>query len=254
MRIKQAIISLILMVTMLTAVACQDLGVGEDSSSYVKYFSTIHALSHSGRTARKTAAFIGDINLSTPQEMDAVVPMDTYAYICMRVAEGYDIEIDEFAMFFKGEKSTDTTLQMDFFVASKPPTKLKTDEETSVYLPEDDPAADENQSIYTPPTKDEDEDENTDQTSPTDREGETDENAFENRATLYFTTTVHINGEWNSAHFVFDNGAQPVKAGEYIVIRIKNNLYSAENKKAGYISFTFNYPLFRVVSVNGNTA
>ena len=253
MRTIQTILSLILVATMLFLVACQDLGVGEDASSYQKYFSTIHALSHSGRTARETAAFLADIDLDTAEDMETVVPMDRYAYICMRVADGYEIAVEEFALFFKGAEGTDAILTMDFFVASKLPTKLQTDEDGAVYLPKDDPIADEDQSTYAPETEEDTEGDSPDASSP-DREGETDEADFETSATKYFTATVHVEEQWSSAHFVFENGAQTVGSGEYIVIRIENNLYSAENKEAGYISFTFNYPMFRVVRVNGKEA
>lgn len=256
MRTIRTIISLVLAAIVLLTVACQDLGVGEDADSYQKYFSTIHALSHSGRTSRETAEFIQDIDLDNAEDMKTVVPMDRYAYICMRVAEGYEIDVEEFALFFKGAEGTDAILTMDFFVATKPPSKLKTDEDQSVYIPENDPTTDENQSTYAPETEDAEGEgsEDPSQTESTDRDGETDEAAFETSAKKYFTATIHVDESWNSAHFVFENGAQTVKSGEYIIIRIENNLYSAEHKAAGYISFTFNYPMFRVVRVNGKNA
>ncbi len=234
----------------LASTACVDMGEGEDEDAFYDYFSKVYLISPSGKTAKDIDDFNPHMSLEESEDIREVADARNYAYIAFKVADDYTLTVDEFAFFFKGEGAPlgmDHTERMvlDFYISPTLPTKIRYDADGGeVYLPEDGSASGSDE-VYIPETND--------NGGTVDRPGEVDESIFDREG--YAKATVHIGTDWSSAHLEFDT-PQTVSAGEYIVIRIRNNCIIESNgdvvpEESGLlrINLTINYLIFRFTSV-----
>ena len=210
--------------------SCFDLGVGGDEEAYKKYFSNVILLSHEGRTERSISAFNASISYENSTEMGEVVAYGDYCYIAFEVADGYTLWVDEFAFFAKTEGAS-ATLELEFYVTDELPTKLESGD-SEVYYPD---GSDGDNSVYVPET-------DPDSGEVIERgDGEKSDADIFTEDKKYYTDSMSVSSHWSSVLLDFD-GAQTVKEGEYIVIRVRTNLDATEESER--IRFTVNYLMF----------
>ncbi len=219
--------------------ACADFGAGLTETSFYDYFSGVYMLSHDGMHEKDIKDFNMPISMEESDKIEEAVPEREYAYIAFRVAGGYTLAVDEFAFFAKGIDGG--TLELDFFIADKIPTKLEDTDGSYTYFPDisvDDPESTDHTHYdgdrYYPTT-------NAEGTVET-RANEVDESAFSGGG--YAKTSFELSAYWNSAHLEFPE-PQTVRAGQYIVIRVQNNCKAPDGTVPAPVKFTINYLMFR---------
>ncbi len=226
------------------------MGDGDSETAFYDYFDLVFLVSREGGRMAFIHEFNGSMSLEDSESVKTVVPSREYAYIAFRVAPGYTLAVDEFAFFFKGDGASavspeegGTLTIMDFYITDKIPTKLEgAGGQDPVYLPDVSSGfpSETGEVIYTPATE-------TDG-SIAERPGEVDESEFEKPG--YATARVYVNAAWSSAHLDFDT-PQTVKAGQFVVIRVRNNCANsgtagtAGETASERVSFTFNHLMFR---------
>ena len=218
--------------------ACTDLGAGEHEDALFEYFSKVYVLSKSGTEQYDISHFNDDIDIDDV-DIPVVVPYDEYCYIGFRVADEYTVSISEFAFFAK-TLSGSGVLDLEFYIVDKMPTSVKDSEgnDVSVSTPDEEISNGAESDI-------EAEEDSESETSENIRE----EDLFvtENR---FYTATFSVREEWDSVLLQF-GGEKTVKGGEYVIVRIKNNCFSASDEETREpIAFTFNYLLFYINSAH----
>lgn len=197
--------------------SCADLGAGLEED-YVNYFSSVTLMTPNGNNTMRMSAFYEAIDLGESDHLIDAVDYDDYRLIAFKVANGYTLTISEFAFFLHTEEKS-ASLEFDFYVTDKLPSKVNGNEETAD--PEGTTAPDEL----------------------------TEEDVFGSLES-YHNAFFSIDREWDSTHLEFDS-PQTVEAGEYVVIRIVNNTCTCgEETPEPAIPFAFNYFLFYIDSVD----
>ncbi len=243
---------------LLTAASCADMGAGEGEADFYNYFSKVYLISSSGMKKKDIENFNQGISMENSDEIEQVVDALPYSYIAFKVADGYTLEIDEFAFFFKGAPTSqkEPALILDFFISNSIPSRILSESDSYVYLPEPESGDAELgtmqvDEIYIHETDT--------QGAVETRPNEVDENVFAD--TGYDQEIVAVTESWESAHLEFDT-PQTVTEGQYIVIRIRNNCVIKDSNKANAglpdwfelqkaqdeVEFTFNYLMFRFTS------
>ena len=218
--------------------SCTDLGAGESTDALGEYFSKVYVLSANGTKQYSVSHFTQDIELEDV-DIPIVVPYEEYCYIGFRVADGYTISLSEFAFFAKTESGTGT-LDLEFYIVDKMPTSLKDSSGNDV-------------TVSTPDGQEPEKAETDNATGGT-TDGEDSDDIREDDLFLpdnrFHSASFSISEEWNSVLLQF-NGEKTVKGGEYVIVRIKNNCFSALGDEAYEpIAFTFNYLLFYINSAH----
>ena len=215
--IKTILILLLIIIPL--CVSCADLGAGGLEEDYADYFSSVIMMSPSGKKISNMSTFYETISLEDSSTMYDVVEYDDYRLIAFEIANGYTLTVSEFAFFLHTEEKP-ADLQFSFYVTDELPYRVGGNEET------------------TPP----------EETTPSDR---TEEDVFEN-LNSYHDDVFSIGAEWDSTHLEFAE-SQTVHAGQYIVVRITNNVCTcgAEASEPS-VPFTFNYLLFYIDEVKKN--
>ena len=223
MKTIRSILILLLMILPLM-VSCADLGAGGFEEDYMDYFSSVILMSPDGKKTKRMTDFYEAISLEDSDTMYDVVDFDDYRLIAFEVATGYTLTVSECAFFLHTEeKSAD--LMFSFYVADELPSRV------------------EGNTVTTPPEE---------PTNPDDTTSERTEDDIFGSLDSYHNDTVSIGAEWDSTHLEFDD-AQTVEAGQYIVIRITNNVCSCgEEETEPAVPFTLNYFLFYIEEVTKN--
>lgn len=217
--------------------SCTDLGAGESTDALGEYFSKVYVLSENGSKEYSISHFNDDIDLEDI-DIPVVVPYEEYCYIGFRVADGYTISLSEFAFFARTE-SESAVLELEFYTVDKMPTSLKDSSGNDVVISPSDGEG--SSGAQTGSDTGSGADEGSDNTD------EEDLFSSENR---FHSASFSISEEWNSVLLQF-NGEKTVKGGEYVIVRIKNNCFSALGDEAYEpIAFTFNYLLFYINSAH----
>lgn len=226
-----------LCISSLLLCSCADMGVGGDEEAFKNYFSKVILLSHGGRTERSISSFNAKIAYENSDKIDNVVDFGDYCYIAFEVADGYVLTVDEFAFFARTE-DTAGSLELEFYVTDELPTKIENDG-GEVYFP--DSAVGDNE-VYVPET-------DSATGEPVDRgESERSDGDVFTEDKKYHSDSMSVSSRWGSVLLEFDT-PQTVSEGEYIVIRVKNNITAAESQR---IRFTINYLMFHFKNVEQN--
>ncbi len=219
---------------------CVDLGVGDDENAFKEYFSSVYVLSRTGIKQFNIAEFNRNITL---EDMGIpVVPTlgyGQYSYIGFRVAENYEISIDEFAFFAKTAEDAGQ-LDLEFYVVKHMPTKIQIDDEnTADGIPKDDEQSGEDSSDSESASGGETGDETGDES-----EDITEDEVF-NDSSLCFVSHFSVTNEWNSVLLEFEE-VEVVPPRWFIVVRIRNNCYikNKDEEETPPVLFTFNYLMF----------
>ena len=227
----------ICLVLVLSLASCTDLGAGESTDALGEYFSKVYVLSENGSKEYSISHFNDDIDLEDI-DIPVVVPYEEYCYIGFRVADGYTISLSEFAFFARTE-SESAVLELEFYTVDKMPTSIKDSSGNDVVISPSDGEG--SSGAQTGSDTGRGADEGSDNTD------EEDLFSSENR---FHSASFSISEEWNSVLLQF-NGEKTVKGGEYVIVRIKNNCFSALGDEAYEpIAFTFNYLLFYINSAH----
>lgn len=223
MKTVKSILILLFMILPLM-VSCADLGAGGFEEDYMDYFSSVILMSPDGKKTKKMADFYEAISLEDSDTMYDVVDFDDYRLIAFEVANGYTLTVSECAFFLHTEeKSADLTFS--FYVADELPSRVEGNTET------------------TPPEE---------TTNPDGTTSERTEEDIFGSLDSYHDDVFSIGAEWDSTHLEFEN-TQSVDAGQYIVIRITNNVCTCgEEETEPSVPFTVNYFLFYIEEVTKN--
>ena len=223
MKTVKSILILLFMILPLM-VSCADLGAGGFEEDYMDYFSSVILMSPDGKKTKRMTDFYEAISLEDSDTMYDVVDFDDYRLIAFEVANGYTLTVSECAFFLHTEeKSADLTFS--FYVADELPSRVEGNTET------------------TPP-------EGT--TNPDGTTSERTEEDIFGSLDSYHDDVFSIGAEWDSTHLEFEN-TQTVDAGQYIVIRITNNVCTCgEEETESAVPFTLNYFLFYIEEVTKN--
>ena len=217
--------------------SCTDLGAGESTDALGEYFSKVYVLSENGSKEYSISHFNDDIDLEDI-DIPVVVPYEEYCYIGFRIADGYTVSLSEFAFFARTE-SESAVLELEFYTVDKMPTSLKDSSGNDVVISPSDGEG--SSGAQTGSDTGSGADEGSDNTD------EEDLFSSENR---FHSASFSISEEWNSVLLQF-NVEKTVKGGEYVIVRIKNNCFSALGDEAYEpIAFTFNYLLFYINSAH----
>ena len=223
MKTVKSILILLFMILPLM-VSCADLGAGGFEEDYMDYFSSVILMSPDGKKTKKMADFYEAISLEDSDTMYDVVDFDDYRLIAFEVANRYTLTVSECAFFLHTEeKSADLTFS--FYVADELPSRVEGNTET------------------TPPEE---------TTNPDGTTSERTEEDIFGSLDSYHDDVFSIGAEWDSTHLEFEN-TQSVDAGQYIVIRITNNVCTCgEEETEPSVPFTVNYFLFYIEEVTKN--
>lgn len=234
--------------------SCADFGVGETGDKLSEYFSSVYVLSENGSKQYSISHFNSDIGLEDA-DVPVVVPHDEYSYIGFRVADGYTVSVSEFAFFAK-TNSGNGELDLEFYVIDKMPTSLKdlNGNDIEISLPNSEASSDVDTDAKTDTESNVESDTEIGAETDTETNTETSENIREEDIFLsdnrFHRAKFSVGEKWNSVLLQFD-GAQTVKGGEYVIVRIRNNCYSASGDESNEpIAFTFNYLLFYINSAH----
>ncbi len=253
---------LLVLILSLTAISCADMGVGESETDFYKYFSKVYLLSSFGLQMYDIESFNKAISLESSDTIEDGVDLGPYSYIAFQVDFDYTLTVDEFAFFFRGkpmyDHNDDPRMVMDFFISPTLPSKLLSENDSYVYLPqpspEDQNAGDQTENATHTPTTDEN-------GNVVERPDETDESMF--GLDGYAQSIVSLEEDkWNSTLLEFPE-PQTAYGGQFIIIRIRNNcimnvkqsdidalpLLDRWKLSPNAVSFTFNYLMFRFTSV-----
>ncbi len=228
--------------------SCTDFGVGETEEALKEYFSKVYVLSDSGSKQYSISHFNGDIELEDV-DIPVVIPHDEYCYIGFRVADEYTVSLSEFAFFAKTEAGSGV-LDLEFYIVDKMPTSIKDSDGSDVMISvtdSEESSVEETEPIVEPDTE-------TNTETDTESNTETDENIREEDLFLsdnrFYSAKFSVSEEWDSVLLQFGD-EKTVKGGEYVIVRIKNNCYSASGDETYQsIAFTFNYLLFYINSAH----
>jgi hypothetical protein len=203
-------------------VSCADLGAGGLETNYTDYFSSVILMSPDGKKTKNINDFYESMSLGESSTMYDVVDYDDYRLIAFEVANGYTLTVSEFAFFLHTEKKT-ADLTFSFYVVDELPDRVGKNKETET--PDDS------------------------EQSPTDER--TEEDVFED-LNSYHEAFISIGEKWDSVHLEFAQD-QTVYAGQYIVVRITDNVCDCgEENPESAVPFTFNYLLFHISEVKTN--
>ena len=225
---------------LLSLASCTDFGAGEAEYELEEYFSSVCVLSDGGSEQYSFSHFNSDIDLGY-SNIPAVVPYDEYCYIGFRVADGYTVKLSEFA-FFARSASGSGSLELEFYVVEKMPTSIKGSDGSDVVISAQESEASSGTEISSEIVEDT-------ETSVETAEYIREEDVFISDNNFY-RSEFSISENWDSVLLQF-SGEKTVRGGEYVVVRIKNNCYSASGSESYEpISFTFNYLLFYINSAH----
>jgi hypothetical protein len=237
---------------LLSLTACMDSGAGENEDDFKKYFSGVYVVTKQDAKKYSIEKFNEDISIED-MDIPVVVPYEEYCYIGFKVDEQYTVSLSEFAFFVKTEEGRGT-LDLEFYIVDNMPSSIKNDDGNDVKLPTLDsdetlPTAESAQPKSAPTTGEGE----TQSESETESQGESDTQTeteiYEEEvfvpSSKFHSYTFSIDEEWDSVLLQFDE-VKTVNPGQYIVVRIKNNCYSAtsEEEVPTAVSFTFNYLMF----------
>lgn len=235
---------------LLSLTACMDFGVGENEDNFKKYFSGVYVVTKQDAQKYSIEKFNEDISIED-MDIPVVVPYEEYCYIGFKVDEQYTVSLSEFAFFVRTEEGRGK-LDLEFYIVDKMPSSIKNDDGNDVKLPTLDsdetlPPAESAQptSVTTTGESETQSESEAESQSESDTQTEIYEEEVFVPSSKFHSYTFSIGEEWDSVLLQFDE-IKTVNPGQYIVVRIKNNCYSAtsEEEAPTTVSFTFNYLMF----------
>ncbi len=219
------------------------MGKGDSETAFYDYFSSVFLFSLDNGLTKRSIKTFNENYPTDDSEPPVVVDPYEYCYVAFRVAKGYTLTVGEFAFYAKAV-GAGGVLSLDFFITTAVPSAIldKNSDEYNYYPtnPDDDTSY---EGEFQEPEKD-------DEGNDIPRDDEVKEESLFSASLSYAKTQLRISpDEWNSTHLKFGE-PQTVRAGEFIVIRVRNNCYISdeifEEDAPEYekLKFTFNYLMF----------
>ena len=223
-----------------------DLGAGDAEEALGDYISEVYVLTEQGVCQYSISHFTAGMGLGDTN-IPVVVPYDEYCYIGFRIADGYTVTLSEFAFFAK-TYSGHGVLDLEFYIVDKMPTAIKGSDGNDVVISSPGGGG----SNETEPDARPDAETDTGTESLT--QSETEEHIREEDLFLsdnrFHSSRFTIGEAWDSVLLQF-GGEKTVKGGQFVIVRIKNNCYSAsDDNESDPVAFTFNYLLFYINSAH----
>ena len=226
--------------------SCMDLGAGDAEEALGDYISEVYVLTEQGVCQYSISHFTAGMGLGDTN-IPVVVPYDEYCYIGFRIADGYTVTLSEFAFFAK-TYSGNGVLDLEFYIVDKMPTVIKGSDGSDVALSS--PVGGGSNETEPDARPDAETDTGTESLTRSETEDHIREEDLFLSDNQFHSSRFTIGEAWDSVLLQF-GGEKTVKGGQFVIVRIKNNCYSAsDDKESDPVAFTFNYLLFYINSAH----